>query len=268
MQTVASDIPSTLERLIRCDRVAIAFGVAAVTLLAWFYLLRMSAGMQSMAMEAQMHAAMGMADMRVWGAGDGLMLFVMWVVMMVGMMLPSAAPVILLVLSVYRRRGHRRARVSAGAFVTGYVLAWATFSALAATVQVALHRAALLSPDMASRSTLLGVTILLVAGVYQWLPIKGACLSHCRSPLGFLSAHWRDGVSGALMMGLRHGTFCVGCCWALMTLLFVVGVMNLLWVAAIAAFVLLEKLAMRGPLAGRVAGLLLIGWGLFALTRT
>lgn len=266
-QTSAPDAPSALERLVRRDRVVVALGLAAITLLAWMHLLRMSAGMQSMAMDAQMHAAMGMADMRAWGAGDWLALFVMWAVMMVGMMVPSAAPVILLALGVFRRRGDGRARVSAGAFVAGYLLAWTTFSVLAAGAQLALHQAALVSVDMTSRSTLLAGAILLVAGVYQWLPIKKACLSHCQSPLGFLSMHWREGTAGALGLGLRHGAFCIGCCWALMTLLFVVGVMNVLWVAALAAFVLLEKLATRGALVGRATGLLLILWALFEFTR-
>jgi len=265
-QTVAPHGLSTLERLIRHDRVAIASGLAAITLLAWIYLLRMGAGMQSMAMEARMHAAMGMADMRVWGAGDWLALFVMWAVMMVGMMLPSAAPVILLVLGAYRRRGDRHARRSAGAFVAGYVLVWTSFSALAASAQLALHRSALLSADMTSQSAALAAAVLLVAGVYQWLPIKGACLTHCRSPLGFLSAHWREGISGGLTMGVRHGAFCVGCCWALMALLFVAGVMNLVWVAAIATFVLVEKLAPQGRVVGRATGLVLILWALYTFT--
>ncbi|HJR17396.1 MAG TPA: DUF2182 domain-containing protein, partial [Gemmatimonadales bacterium] len=112
---------------------------------------------------------------------------------------------------------------------------------------------------------LLSGGILLIAGVYQWLPIKGACLSHCRSPLGFISTEWREGVSGALLMGFRHGSYCVGCCWALMTLLFVVGVMNLLWVGVIAAFVLAEKLAPNGRLVGRITGVALAAWGLWVV---
>jgi predicted metal-binding membrane protein len=253
--------------VIRRDRLVIALGLAAITLLAWMYLLRTAVDMKSMAMDAQMHAAMGMTDMRIWDATDWLELFVMWAIMMVAMMLPSAAPVILIVLAAYRRRGDRGARVSAGMFVTGYMLAWTTFSALAASAQVGLHRTALLSADMTSRSTLLAGTMLLVAGIYQWLPIKTACLTHCQSPLGFLAAYWRDGAHGALTMGLRHGAFCIGCCWALMALLFVVGVMNLLWVAGIAAFVLLEKLVPQRLPIGRAAGALLILWGLFEMTR-
>jgi predicted metal-binding membrane protein len=153
------------------------------------------------------------------------------------------------------------------AFISGYLLVWTVFSAAAATTQLGLHRAALLTPEMASGSTALGGVILLVAGFYQWLPIKNTCLAHCQSPVGFLSRHWREGVVGGFRMGVRHGIFCVGCCWALMGLLIVVGVMNLLWVAGISVFVLVEKLARQGPRIGRFAGTLLVIWGTYVLTR-
>jgi predicted metal-binding membrane protein len=182
------------------------------------------------------------------------------------MMLPSVTPVILLFAGVTRRRrlqGVLAAPVSV--FVLGYLLAWAAFAVLAALGQSLLHSAALLSPAMASTSPLLGGALLLLAGLYQWLPAKGACLSHCRSPLGFFSSEWREGVSGALMMGFRHGSYCVGCCWALMTLLFVAGVMNLAWVAVIAGFVLAEKVVPNGRVLGRVTGVLLAGWGLWVV---
>ena len=139
------------------------------------------------------------------------------------------------------------------------------FSVAAATLQIALHRSAWLTPDMAARSTIFAGTVLIAAGIYQWLPIKSACLTHCQSALGYLTQHWREGVLGGLTLGLRHGAFCVGCCWALMALLFVVGVMNLVWVAAIATFVLGEKLLARGRDLGRLGGSLLIVWGLYSL---
>lgn len=240
-------------------------GLAAMTALAWTYLVREAAGMHSMAMDARMHAAMGMADMRAWGLADGLGLFVMWAVMMAGMMLPSAAPVVLLILSVYRRRADRHARLSAAAFIGGYLFVWTLFSAVAAAAQTGLHRAALMTPDMAGASGLLGGAILVMAGVYQWLPIKNTCLTHCQSPLGFITQHWQEGPSGGFRMGMRHGVFCVGCCWALMALLFVVGVMNLTWVAAIAAFVLAEKLTPNVRYLGRVTGVLLILWGTYVI---
>jgi predicted metal-binding membrane protein len=249
--------------LIRRDRLTMALALAAITMLAWMYLLSAGATMKSMATEAQMHAAMGMTDMGVSSTADWLALFVMWTIMMAGMMLPSAAPVILLVLAGYRRRGGRHARASAGAFVTGYLVAWTSFSAVAATAQVVLHRAALLSAEMTSRSAVLAGAILIAAGIYQWLPIKKACLSHCQSPLEFLTRHWREGFAGAFTMGLRHGMFCIGCCWAMMALLFVVGVMNVWWIAALAAFVLIEKLAPREFPVGRAAGFILILWGTY-----
>jgi len=261
----ATDDRWALERIIRRERAIVAAGLAVIVLLAWIYLLRMAAAMDAAAAEADMHAAMGMSDMRAWGMADWFALFVMWVVMMTAMMLPSAAPVVLLVLGAYRRRGTRRAWMSAVAFVAGYLLAWSGFSAAAAGGQVGLHRAALLDAGMVSRSTVLAGAILLAAGVYQWLPIKAACLTHCQSPLGFLARNWRDGTLGGLRMGLRHGAFCIGCCWALMLLLFAVGVMNLLWVAAIAAFVLLEKLLPRRFQIRWAAGVLLVVWGVVVL---
>jgi predicted metal-binding membrane protein len=253
-------VQPAVERAVRHDRALVLSGLVAITLLAWAYLIDMAAAMRTSAEDKAMHAAMGMPDMAAWGAAELVMLFLMWAVMMVAMMLPSAAPIILLVVGTYRRRG-RRSRLLTAAFSSGYLVAWTAFSAAAATGQLMLHRAALLTEDMAAHSAAIGGAILLVAGAYQWLPLKRACLVHCRSPLAFLGSHWREGASGALSMGLRHGVYCVGCCWALMLLLFASGVMNLFWVAVIAAFVLVEKLASRGDLIGRVAGLALIVWG-------
>jgi predicted metal-binding membrane protein len=248
------------------DRVIVALAVGVAIVLAWAYLVRAAAAMSSMADEARMHAAMGMADMRVWGAAEWLALFIMWAVMMVAMMLPSASPVILLVLGVYRRRNEPRADVAAVMFVAGYVIAWAAFSAVAASAQLALHRAALMAADMRLASSAASGVVLVLAGIYQWLPIKNFCLTHCQSPLGFLTQHWREGAAGGLVMGVRHGLFCVGCCWLLMLVLFAVGVMNLFWVAALAVFVMLEKLVARGPILTRVAGVAIAGWGIYLLT--
>jgi predicted metal-binding membrane protein len=208
-----------------------------------------------------------MADM-AWGVSDWLSLFIMWAVMMVAMMLPSAAPVILLVLGVYRRREDPRARVAAVLFVLGYVLAWTAFSAAASALQIVLHRAALMAADMRLSSSGMSAAILIAAGVYQWLPIKSLCLTSCQSPLGFLSRHWREGAWGGLTMGVRHGITCVGCCWLIMALLFAVGVMNLLWVAALTALVLVEKLFPRGAAFGRMAGVVMAGWGIVAVMRS
>jgi predicted metal-binding membrane protein len=257
---------SALERIIRRDRLLLSLGLLSILVLSWIYLINASAGMRSMLSQAEMHAAMGMAEMQSWPR-ELLALFFMWAVMMVGMMLPSAAPLILLILGVYRRRDDRHTRLNSILFLGGYLLVWTLFSLVAASGQIALHRAALLSAEMATRSGVLAAAILIITGVYQWLPVKGACLAHCRSPLSFLSHHWREGCVGAVRMGFVHGLFCVGCCWALMALLFIAGVMNLLWVAAIAVFVLVEKLSRQGLLFGRVAGILLIGWGAYLLVR-
>jgi predicted metal-binding membrane protein len=256
---------ATLERLLRRDRLFMIVGLLITTSLAWLYLVGESGAMGAMAAESRMHATMGMADIRGWGVSDWFGLFVMWAVMMVAMMLPSAAPVMVLVLGVYRRRADAQARVAASAFVAGYVIVWTAFSLAASASQVVLHRAALLAPDMRLRSAAVSGVVLLIAGLYQWLPLKRACLTHCQSPLGFLSQHWREGTRGGLMLGLRHGAFCVGCCWLLMALLFVVGVMNLAWVAALAAFVLIEKLAGGGAVVARIAGVAVAVWGSYLL---
>jgi predicted metal-binding membrane protein len=251
-----------VERLLRRDRTVAAIALLVLSALAWTSLVRMRSGMASSAGADMSMPGMGMSGMQAWSALELVMLFSMWATMMVAMMLPSAAPTILLVASVYRRRRARENPAPPTAlFVAGYVLVWTSFSAAAALTQWGLHRAALLSPTMASTSPVLGGLMLVAAGVYQWLPLKSACLSHCRSPLGFLSTEWREGRAGALVMGIRHGLFCLGCCWALMALLFVAGVMNLLWVAAIAGLVLIEKIARGGPWIGKVAGLVLAGWG-------
>jgi len=248
----------SIDRLLRRDRLIAAIGLTLITLLAWIYLAGYAHDNRAM-------AAMNMPDMHQWGLADWLALFVMWSVMMTAMMLPSAAPLIMLVLGVFRRRGGGSTGLSGLLFVSGYLVAWTSFSVVAAVTQFVLHRAALLTDAMSVRSTIVGGAILLIAGIYQWLPLKTACLSHCQSPLAFLGRHWREGPAGALAMGIHHGVFCVGCCWALMLPLFAVGVMNLLWVGAIAAFVLVEKLMPPGLPVGRTAGVFLIACGLFQL---
>jgi predicted metal-binding membrane protein len=150
-------------------------------------------------------------------------------------------------------------------FGLGYVTVWVGFSACAALGQWVLHQTAVLSPVMAASNPILGGAILVAAGAYQVTPLKGACLTHCRSPLGFLMTNWRDGTIGAFQMGLLHGVYCLGCCWALMCVLFVVGVMNLVWVAALAVFVLVEKIAPAGRILARLAGALMIGFGVLFL---
>ena len=207
--------------------------------------------------------AMAAPALQSWSWNELLPLFMMWAVMMVAMMLPSAAPVILLFSRIGASRAARGSRYASVAFfATGYLVAWWGFSAVAALLQWWLHSAAILSADMRTVSPIAGAGILIAAGVYQWLPVKQACLSHCRSPLGFLSSSWREGRLGAVVMGIVHGVFCVGCCWMLLALLFAAGVMNLAWVAALSLIVLLEKIAPAGPAIARVGGVVLIIIGL------
>jgi predicted metal-binding membrane protein len=260
------DASAHLERLVRRDRGVAAVALALLTVCAWIYLFRMDTSMRAAATEAEMHAAMGMSGMNDWGPSDVAALFVMWVVMMVGMMLPSAAPMILLVAGTHRRQGGPYAQTRTAAFAGGYLVAWIEFSLAAALAQAALHAGALMSPLMATQSARVSGAIFLAAGIYQWLPLKHACLAHCRSPMHFVSEHWREGISGAFTLGLQHGLFCIGCCWVLMALLFAAGVMNLVWVAAIGGLVLVEKILKHGPVAGRIAGALFVVWALYLLT--
>lgn len=246
-----------IERVVRRDRLAVGAALLGLAALAWAHLLGMAPHDEGMA-----DMDMAMPPLQPWSTADLALLVGMWAVMMVAMMLPSAAPLVLLFATMARRRRERQSPAApTSALAAGYLLTWMAFSVVAALAQWGLHRTALLSPAMASTSPTLGGLLLIGAGVYQWTPLKGRCLAACRSPLGFLTREWREGTRGALVMGARHGTFCVGCCWVLMALLFVAGVMNLLWVAGIAAFVLVEKAAPAGRRVGTVAGLLLVAWG-------
>lgn len=244
--------------LSRRDRVFISTCLVLVCALAWAYLIYLDRQMSASMAYDSMMADMGMSMDRPWTTTDVIFTFAMWVVMMAGMMAGSAAPVLLLFAAARAKRPEPGLRFAVLMFGLGYLIVWAGFSACAALAQWALHDAALLSPAMSASSPYLAGTILIAAGAYQWTPWKGACLAHCRSPLGFLMTHWRDGQFGALQMGLRHGMYCLGCCWALMCILFVVGVMNLLWVAMLTAFVLLEKIGPSGLIVARVAGVAMV----------
>ena len=249
-----------MERLGR-ERLVVALSLAGVVALAWLWLWRQAAAMQMSGMEMA-GTTMAMPAMAAPDAlGVGLV-FVMWMVMMAGMMLPSAAPAILLYGAVVRKHAERGSvQPAVWLFVAGYVLMWAAFSLGAALLQALLQHLALLDPMMSSSSKKLSALLLISAGVYQFTPLKDRCLSKCRQPLQFFVTHWRAGKVGALRMGMNHGGYCVGCCAMLMLLLFALGVMNLAWVAAIAAFVLVEKLLPGGRAAARVAGGALIALG-------
>jgi predicted metal-binding membrane protein len=246
---------------LRYDRRATLGGLGAVVTVSWLYLWHMAAGMD--------HASMAMAAApRAADAGALVLTFVMWTVMMAGMMLPSAAPAIVLYGAMVRKNAERGSALPATwTFVGAYLVVWTAFSAGATALQAALEAAALMTPALTLASAGLGALALVAAGVYQLTPLKQACLRKCRNPMELFLTRWRTGGAGAFRMGLEHGAYCLGCCWALMLVVFVAGVMNLAWVALIAAFVFVEKLLPGGRLVSYVAGAVLIASGIFVLTR-
>jgi predicted metal-binding membrane protein len=281
---------SALTALLKRDRLVVITALVTVIVAAWLYLLA-GAGMGTSAfdMTAMTRTPTGMTqpgadipgmargegpsgamqDMAIaamatmtWTPGYAVLMFFMWWIMMMAMMLPSAAPMILLFAMVNRKQREKGAPyVATGIFAAGYVLVWGAFSLVAVGAQWGLERSGLLSATMASTSAMLGAGLLIAAGIYQLTPLKHACLRHCRSPIFFITHHWRPGNPGALRMGLEHGAFCTGCCWFLMALLFYGGVMNLYWIVGLALFVLLEKTIPAGHWLGRITGVLLIAWG-------
>ena len=256
------------ESVLRRDRLVVAAGLFAIAGLAWFYMVREARGMAHTGACQCLGMKMSGPDTQPWSAGALLPLFLMWAEMMVAMMVPSAAPMVLTFASVNRRRREQeRPFVPAGIFLLGYLAVWTAFSALAAGAQWVLHGTALLSPRMVSTSPILGGGLLIAAGLFQWTPLKHACLAHCRSPLSFLMTDWREGRRGAFAMGVKHGAYCTGCCWFLMALLFVAGVMNIWWVALLSVVVLLEKAVPKGAWLGRLVGLLLAAWGVWMIVR-
>jgi predicted metal-binding membrane protein len=259
---------AALEALVRRDRIVVGAALAVLVVAASLYLLHLAFAMADMAMP-DMPSMPGMVmTMHAWSWVEIGTLVVMWTVMMIAMMMPAAAPMILIFATIHRRRAAEgRTAVPTAIFVLAYLVVWAIFSVVAAVAQAGLHAAALLSPAMAATSPWLAGGLLIVAGMFQWTPLKRACLAACRSPLSFLMTGWSEGRGGAFLMGLRHGFYCLGCCWALMALLFVAGVMNLLWVAAIAVAVLVEKVVPRGDLVGRLAGVALVVAGVLLVAR-
>jgi predicted metal-binding membrane protein len=241
--------------LIARDRLIVLAGLVGITALAWGYVLLASSTAQAqMAMDA---------TRRIGGAREFWLTFGMWAGMMVAMMLPSALPAILMFASIGRQAAPREPLATTIAFVTGYLTLWFGFSLLAALAQWGWQIAPLdVSSDTASIAS---GGLLILAGLFQWSPLKHACLAHCRSPQGFFMTEWRKGIKGAFNMGMKHGRYCVGCCWALMTLLFIAGAMNPLWMMVITLFVLVEKIGPRGGWVSRFAGLALISWGVWAI---
>ena len=253
-----SDQPhQKLETLLRRDHVITLGALGSVIVVCWGYLLA-GAGMTMPAMHG---AEMARPN---WDTAYTVLMLVMWWVMMVAMMLPSAAPMVLMFCKVSHGSTDDDSRTVL-AFVAAYLVAWGGFSMLATALQWALDSGGLLSAHMASSSRTLGGVLLLAAGLWQLTPLKHACLRHCRSPFYFFIHNWRGGSSGAFRMGLEHGLFCLGCCWVLMALLFYGGVMNLWWILGLAGYVLIEKVVPAGHWIGKGTGGLLILWGTWVL---
>lgn len=244
----------------RVDRTAVYVGLGGVTAVAWVVTVRLGAGMRMPAGPMDMAAAMPSTGRQL------ALIAAMWAAMMVAMMVPSATPMVLAFAAWTRPGGgNRRRAVAVCSFLAGYLVVWSTFSLVAASLHVVLGRAGLLTSMGAVARPAVGGTLLVIAGLFQLSPWKESCLRGCRTPFGFLVAEWRDGLRGALGMGIRHGAFCLGCCWLLMGVLFVVGTMHLGWMAGLAVFVLVEKIAPRRLRIGQVGATVLIGWGTFTL---
>jgi predicted metal-binding membrane protein len=251
-----------LRALLRHDRILVLGGLLAVILLAWGWLL-LGAGIHMDPMD--MGAGQLMLMPPEWSTSYAVVIFLMWVIMMMAMMLPSVAPAVLLAVALMRQSGGNRIFGPTGLFVLGYLIIWVGFSLVATAVQWGLDQVGLLSADMASDNVTLAGILLIAAGLYQLTPFKQACLIQCRSPFEHLTKYWRRAPWGPLLAGTMHGLFCLGCCWLLMALLFIGGLMNLLWIAALAFLVLIEKLFSFGPYASRLTGITLVIWGAVVL---
>ncbi len=251
----------------RRDKWLVIISLISVSGVAWLYMLHGYWMMMTVPMTQMWMPPTGGSS---WSLTDFWLTFLMWGVMMTAMMVPSATPMVMMFAAINRKRRElEQTFVPTFVFLAGYVIAWTGFGALATLIQWPLHRYALLTPMMDNSSNWLAGLVLIVAGVYQWTPWKDVCLNHCRTPLGFVMTEWRDGAKGALIMGIKHGLFCVGCCWALMLVLFAVGVMNMLWVVLITIFVIVEKVMPGGPwLVRLISGLLLAAWGVWFLVAS
>ena len=261
MQTSESKLPT----LRQWDKATLYLSIAGIVALAWWYLIEMASDMS--AMNVSSHVMDSMTDMRSpgiqsWTLHTFSMMFLMWTIMMVGMMVPSAVRTIMIYARVAQQT-RSSSLLATLCFIVGYLIAWTLFSLAATFVQWWLNQHALLSPMMVTSSDVLGASLLIAAGIYQLTPFKEACLKHCQSPIGFISQHFKKGYAGASRMGLHHGLYCLGCCWVLMSLLFVAGIMNLLWILAITLYVMFEKLLPASRYTTKVAGVLMIITGLF-----
>jgi predicted metal-binding membrane protein len=254
--------PTLLESGLRGTRAPVVVLLTVLPLVSWLWIVVMARDMYG-----PMTGASAWMMTPVWDVPHLALLWAMWAVMMLGMMLPSATPMLLLYGAIVRRSATTAAAASGQtyALAAGYMVVWVLFSVGATALQRFLASRLFVSAMMEVTSPAVGGVLLLVAGAYQLTPIKLACLQTCQSPFGFLMSRWRAGLAGAFRMGLDHGAFCVGCCWALMLLLFAGGVMNLVVIAALTALVAFEKLTPLGARAARVSGILLIVSALWIL---
>ena len=263
------------ETILRRNRAVVTGGLVAVVLLSsvyTIYLARSMGAMMDMSQVGMSHAEhvhagmeMSMPMVQPWGVTDYWLMFVMWSVMMIAMMTPSAAPMILTYTKISQRQADAQPVWGTALFYLGYLITWAVYSAVATWIQGLMHDASLLSPMQEISSPVLGGFILIGTGIFQFTTFKQACLNHCRTPMGYFMTEWRDGRWGALVMGIRHGSYCVGCCWMLMALLFVSGVMNLFWMGVITAYVLAEKVLPGGKKVSWAIGFVMIGWGIWMI---
>lgn len=241
------------------ERGVVLAALVVLSALAWWYTIYLANTMNCCLFAAK--NAWPFWSLQQFGA-----MLVMWVVMMVAMMVPTITPMVLVFVMVNRKRHEQeKPYVPTGFFVLGYLIVWTFFSLLMTLLQEWLQMSALISAHMVLNNHIINGSILMLAGIFQWTPLKNKCLTHCRSPFDFIMTDWRDGAGGAVMMGLRHGTFCLGCCWLLMLLLFVGGVMNIAWIIFLTVFVLGEKIFPHGRLISRVAGTVFFIWGVRVL---
>ncbi len=260
---------SIIENFVKRDRLIVISGLVLVVALSWIYILY-GAGMNMTIVEMMAKTDSGpsfLMQPAIWTTSYALLMFFMWWVMMIAMMIPSASPMILLFAAINRnQRKEGNPFVSTGIFAFAYIIAWGGFSLLATGLQWSLEQVGLMSAVMVSTDRLFSGLVIIAAGIYQLSPQKHAFLNQCRTPFQFIANHWEKGSSGALRMGIKHGFYCLGCCWTVMALLFVGGIMNLFWIAGLAVYVLLEKTIPEGHRLGSLGGIGLIGWGIWVLS--
>ena len=245
--------------IFRQSRIIVIVGIVILSVLAWGYMVYLGWDISAADFSASHHT-------QDHHSTNFLFIFIMWSVMMVAMMVPSAAPTIIMFDTIVHKKHRNTYRFSPTIFfVAGYLVAWTVYSGFAAIAQLWLQNSALISTTMSKGTPIVSGILLVVAGLFQFSPLKYACLKHCRSPMGFFIIHWQDGQKGALEMGLRSGIYCVGCCWAIMVLMFVAGVMNIFWMAVLAVFILAEKLIPWGRRFSQLSGFLMIAWGLLSI---